>query len=162
MTKNKLINAHVCSFLQPTVSTILCISMNEYSKVCAIGRQNGTIELWSLDIPHYLIKTLAGDKDFQLRKIVWSSYNQTKLISVGLSGNIVIWDWKIGRNSLSNVTINKSPIWDIIEVDRKELWIACDDGTLKVNDIRSRDYLIQQDVIPCGSGKQTLFSLNIC
>merc|ERR1712226_1598480 len=132
--------------------------MNKYSNMCAVGRQNGTVELWSLKIPHNLIKVLAGDKEFQLRKIIWSFYNKNNLISVGLSGNVISWDWKIGRSSLSKIGNNNSPIWDIIEVkNKKQLWIACDDGTLKVINIRSKDPLIQ-DVIPCGSGR----NLSLC
>lgn len=146
-------------FFTTYLSTILCIALNEFLEICAIGRQNGTIELWSLKNPHYIIRTLSGNKELQLRKIVWFSFDKNRLISVGLSGDIIGWNWKIGGDSLFKIFSNGGPIWDVIEIrNRKQLCIACDDGTVRINDLKDKAESIHQDVLPCGSGR----NLSIC
>lgn len=151
---------HFCSFLQPKVSTIVCLRINENLNLCAIGRKNGAIELWSLEAPHYLIRILSGHINLQLRCLIWlGKAKTTRLFSVGLNGNIIEWDWQSGGKFCSETNGTGGSIWNASWLETKKwLCCACDDGTVRICSITEKNIPISKNTLPCGCGR----NLSIC
>ena len=52
------LKVHCCSFPQPKLTSISCLSLNESLKILAVGRDSGGIELWSIQKPNKLLRVI--------------------------------------------------------------------------------------------------------
>ncbi|KAA8913749.1 WD40-repeat-containing domain protein [Sphaerosporella brunnea] len=161
------LSMHRCRFVDYPPSSITAIAfshpsvpqsarMPPTSLRVAIGRNNGSIEIWNpLSGKWHLEATLQGGKDRSIEGLVWiQDYDENgegalRLLSIGFTSVVTEWDLETGRPA-AHLDCNGGVIWSISaqprrnafevpeeERDNDELLaqkvvVGTDDGTLKL------------------------------
>ena len=119
------------------------VSMSSDSSMAAVGRSDGSIELWNLQ-GSYIERAMAGVGERTLKSLILleggSGANiRHYVLSAGMHGWLYLWDIE----SLSIIArLNTSAVWNL-SVQRQQAksdssrhsWLcagACDDGTLRL------------------------------
>ena len=108
---NKLV--HVCVMVNFGVhrfrfgdvlpSAIKSIASDPYSSYVAIGREDGDIEIVDSSNKWYTVAQIAGQKDFELKVLVWSTIEQEKGRLFGISQKGFIFEVDLASLSFKNV-----------------------------------------------------------
>lgn len=106
-------DVHHVKFIEYMPSGITQLSLHPDGQLLAVGRNNGTIEVWHLspfDTIHssYLLWSLPPNKDRMLRSLIWLG---SRLISAGLDGKII--QWRIDSFTEIQILFIDSPIWTL-------------------------------------------------
>jgi len=161
------VSLHRCRFVDYPPSSITSIAFSHSSVAhsalpppktlrVAIGRNNGSIEIWNpLSGKWYHETTLQGGKDRSIEGLVWiqdydaSGHGQLRLLSTGYSSVVTEWDLSTGRPA-KHLDCNGGAIWSIAAQPRRnaadvpedelgndealaqKIVVGTDDGTLKL------------------------------
>jgi len=90
-TQTKL---HKCSFSSWRPSAINCMSYNDDLGYIAVGRDDSTVEIWSLEKNFFLFTTLGGSKfDSPIISVAWLKDSKDNSIILSVSENkLTLWD----------------------------------------------------------------------
>jgi WD40 repeat protein len=135
----------------------MCISPEK--KFIAVGRLDGSIEVWTSDTWIQLIKVpgIQGKKelilDCDLRKIFFKkikkeentdNLNNLRLFSTGLNGYVIEWCLIENKPKLIYENPGESAIWDCDLINNKFLLIACEDGSPRSLQIKKNIILLNK------------------
>lgn len=148
-------NKDIINFKRITNITEIPSAIQDFSGTnhyLAIGRQDGTIEIWCNKSWICLIK-INGFENLDLRRI-FLFYNEKgdqkrdiskySLISCSLSGYVIEWDI-INRNIKHSFQNHGGEIWDACLTNTKEeIVISCNDGVIRKLNIVKGIYLVKQ------------------
>merc|ERR1719295_1043797 len=68
--KRERVAVHVCRFIEYTPSAIVAAHLHPDNKHCAIGRQNGNIEIWDLT-GSFIQRILPGQGQDTVHSLLW-------------------------------------------------------------------------------------------
>ena len=97
------VQVHRCGFVNYQPQSVSAIAFANHSPYIAVGRVDGSIEIWNTQYKWYQQFIIPGKgKDFSARSLVWvqggsdfqSNTLPERLFSAGLSGEIIEWDLK--------------------------------------------------------------------
>ncbi|KAI5858968.1 WD40-repeat-containing domain protein [Tricharina praecox] len=161
------VSLHRCRFVDYPPSSITSIAFSHPSVAhsalpppktlrVAIGRNNGSIEIWNpLSGKWHHETTLQGGKDRSIEGLVWiqdydaTGNGQLRLLSIGYSSVVTEWDLSTGRPA-KHLDCNGGAIWSIAAQPRRNaadvpqderdndealaqnIVVGTDDGTLKL------------------------------
>lgn len=135
----------------------MCISPEK--KFVAVGRIDGSLEIWTSDTWIQLVK-IPGIKgnmnynlDCDLRKIFFKkknkeensdNLNNLRLFSIGLNGYVLEWCLVENKQKLTYENPGESAIWDCDLINNKILLIACEDGSPRSLQIKKNIILLNK------------------
>ena len=158
--KSKDVEVHVCRFINYKPSTICAADLHRDNKHCAIGRENGNIEIWDLN-GSFIQRIIPGKGPNTVQSLLWihtRNSRKLRLISCGLDG----WLNEYNLETLSiksKISSHGYAIWDIAQSsilqtnnaniinsnDEHNTMIsaACDDGKIRVYRVTETEFIFQ-------------------
>ena len=127
---------HRCSSVGWMPSGVTSISAHQPAAAAgggylALGRENGNVEVWSLDEQHCCQRLVGGDAS-AAEAVSWTP--DGRVISAGLQGEVTLWDRATLRPAEA-VDSYGGAVWDAAFNDATNtLAIACEDGCVRLFD----------------------------
>ena len=120
---------------------IFCIESyydNKLYKNYIITCNNGYIKSYDFNENKKYRRYNDNDKDFKREEqiIIYKSKEITKLIVSNSDGKIIIWNFHSG-SLLRKIKINDHKLFSICLINEKNLFIGCEDGTIKSIDLQN-------------------------
>eukprot|EP01084_Bolivina_argentea_P282786 484144_1 len=177
---SKDVEVHVCRFIDYKPSTICAADLHSNNKHCAIGRENGNIEIWDLN-GSFIERIIPGKGANTVQSLLWlnttntKSNNTLRLISCGLDG----WVMEYNLETLSiksKISSNGYAIWNIAQSSNQQnknnnnnnnnnenishISAACDDGKLRIFKLNSfSEFTFTNQFVTSGRCLGTTWSL---
>jgi U3 small nucleolar RNA-associated protein 4 len=133
------LKVHRCRFVEFVPSAINCLAFSPNAHL-AVGRMDGSIEIWNSTDNWFCEKRMAGSKSTSVESLVWiqSSFEGKKvsrLFSAGLNSSIV--EWNLNSLQPHDVTdSNGGAIWCMAANHQQtQLAVGCEDGIIRLFDI---------------------------
>ena len=145
--KSKDVEVHVCRFIDYEPSAICAIDLHQNDIYCAVGRENGNIEIWDLN-GSFIQRIIPGLGSNTIRSLLWID-NNLRLISCGLNGWLYEWDLE-SLSIKSKISCHGYAIWDIskkIHNDNIYISTACDDGKLRIYRLTDNEFIFETEFI---------------
>lgn len=127
------------------------MALSHDKTLLAVGRENNSIEIWSVPDAWSQLIVIPGNKNCDIRNIHWvepkakkgqtdnplyyksnekgKEQRKRRLITTGLNGLVIEWDLLTMKPRAKYAS--HSGIWDS-KMHGKYLYLACEDGTIKV------------------------------
>ena len=120
---------------------IFCIESyydNKLSKNYIITCNKGFIKSYDFNENKKYRRYNDNDKDFKRDEqiIIYNNKETTKLIESNSNGKIMIWNFHSGF-LLSTIKVNNCKLFGILLINEKNLFIGCEDGSIKTIDIEN-------------------------
>ena len=115
-------------------SAIKSIASDPYSSYVAIGREDGDIEIVDSSNKWYTVAQIAGQKDFELKVLVWSTIEQEKGRLFGISQKGFVFEVDLASLSFKNVQETYGGIsWSLSACQKSAvLAVGCEDGASRI------------------------------
>eukprot|EP01083_Nonionella_stella_P022480 62184_1 len=163
---SKDVEVHVCRFIDYKPSSICAAHLHPDNKHCAIGRENGNIEIWDLN-GSFIQRTIPGKGANTVQSLLWihdpNPKNKTlRLISAGLNGWITEWDLE-SLSIRSKISCHGYGIWSIAQSSITQtgdilISAACDDSKLRIYRLTQNEFIFQCEFITSGRCLSTIWS----
>lgn len=125
---------HRCKFSDWKPSGIHTITVDSFSALVAIGREDGSIELCNANQKWFVQARIPGCEDFQLRHLVFSSVEleQGRLFGISLRG--VLFEVDFVNVSIKNIRDSYGgAAWSLASTGRAPiLAVGCEDGAARL------------------------------
>ncbi|CDK24729.1 unnamed protein product [Kuraishia capsulata CBS 1993] len=149
---------HRCRFVDYTPQTITSLGFSHsstsdlpsHSLRLAVGRGDGSIEIWNPRSDWLLEQTIPGSRGRTVEGIAWSSKDKDvspRLFSIG--GSAYLTEWDLARGApLKNYDCNAGLVWCLaVNPAGSKIALGCDDGSVVVVDIAGGPGVIEHETI---------------
>lgn len=120
---------HRVRFFDYMPSGIRAMAFNGATERLAVGRADGTVEIFNLADNFFQEKVIPGQDGRTVESLCWAS---GRLFSTGLSGELVEYDLENLRSKYT-VEVYGGPVWTVSSNRQgTHLAVGCEDGTVKI------------------------------
>ncbi|GCE97787.1 U3 small nucleolar RNA-associated protein [Zygosaccharomyces mellis] len=115
----------------------------------AIGRSNGTIEIWNPRNGWFQEVVIRSGKDRSIEGLCWGNVAGEPLRLFSIGGSTVVTEWNLATGlPLKNYDCNAGVIWSIAVNEKQDrLAVGCDNGTVMIIDISGGPGSLEHDTI---------------
>ena len=170
--RSKDVEVHVCRFIDYVPSAICAADLHSNNVYCAIGRENGNIEIWDLN-GSFIQRIIPGKGANTVRSLLWIKDNNNnnnnnnnndknlRLISCGLNGWLNEWNLE-SLNEHCKISCNGYAIWDIAQTQNNNndilISASCDDGKLRIYRLSKNEFIFKCEFVTSARCLSTIWS----
>ncbi|KAL4657088.1 hypothetical protein GN956_G4041 [Arapaima gigas] len=123
---------HRVRFFDYMPSGIRCMAFNDQTERLAVGRLDGTIEIFNFKDNYYQEKVIPGNDSRSVEAVCWVA---ERLFTVGLNGKLTEYDLENLCPKYS-LDVFGGPVWTVASnAQGTHLAVGCEDGSIKLFEV---------------------------